>query len=83
MEQNVKIKKWQSGVTFGELLAVAVVVIGACLMFWKSTDVRLSALEIRMQTKEQSDANISNKLDKLQDGINDVKISLQNKQDRK
>lgn len=79
MEQEKK----RLGITHGELLAASVVIIGALLMFWKTTDVRLSALELRMTAKEKTDEQINMKLDKLQDGINDVKISLQNKQDKK
>jgi hypothetical protein len=70
-------------ITHGELLAASVVIISALLMFWKTTDVRLSALELRMNAKEKTDEQINLKLDKLQEGINDVKISLQNKQDKK
>jgi hypothetical protein len=71
------------GVTTGELIGALVVLISAILMFWKTTDVRISALEIRMENKEKFDDQISVKLDKLQESINDVKISLQNKEDKK
>lgn len=81
MEQ--KLSRWEKGISMGELIAVFVVVIGSFLMFWKTTDIRLSALELQMQQKSQTDNGINNKLDKLQEGINDVRITLQNKQDRK
>jgi hypothetical protein len=71
------------GITHGELLAASVVIISAILMFWKTTDVRLSALELRMNAKEKTDEQINVKLDKLQDGINEVKVTLQNKEDKK
>ena len=71
------------GITTGELVGALVVIISAVLMFWKTTDVRISALEIRMQNKEKVDDQISSKLDKLQETINEVKISLQNKEDKK
>ena len=71
------------GVTTGELVGALVVIISAVLMFWKTTDVRISALEIRMENKEKVDDQISSKLDKLQETINEVKISLQNKEDKK
>lgn len=76
-------EKKRLGITHGELLAASIVIISALLMFWKTTDVRLAALELRMNSKEKTDEQINMKLDKLQDGINDVKISLQNKQDKK
>lgn len=71
------------GVTMGELIGASIVILGAVLMFWKTTDVRISALEIRMENKEKVDDQISLKLDKLQESINEVKISLQNKEDKK
>jgi hypothetical protein len=73
----------RKSITFGELIAVAVVIIGAVLMFWKTTDVRLSALEIRMNGTEQTNKQVIDKLDKVQDGINDVRLTLKDKVDRK
>lgn len=75
--------KRRLGITHGELIGAAIVIIGALLMFWKTTDVRLSALEIRMNVNDRSGEQINAKLDRLQEGINDVKVSLQNKQDKK
>jgi hypothetical protein len=80
---NIKVKYWNSGVTFTQLVGVAVAVIGAGLMFWKTTDTRISLLEIRMQLKEQSDYNIIQKLDKLQETTNTININLENKENRK
>jgi hypothetical protein len=71
------------GITMGELMTASIVIISATLMFWKTTDVRISALEIRMSNKEKTDDQISIKLDKLQETINEVKIALQNKEDKK
>jgi uncharacterized coiled-coil protein SlyX len=64
-------------------MTASIVIISATLMFWKTTDVRISALEIRMSNKEKTDDQISIKLDKLQETINEVKIALQNKEDKK
>jgi hypothetical protein len=66
-----------------EVIGIGILIIGSILMFWKTTDIRLSALEIRMNEKEKTDQAISDKLDKLQDGINDVRLTLKDKQDRK
>jgi hypothetical protein len=71
------------GITMGELMTASIVIISATLMFWKTTDVRISALEIRMQNKEKIDDQISIKLDKLQESVNELKIALQNKEDKK
>ena len=79
-----KRENWlKSGITIGELLAASLVVAASVLMFWKTTDIRLSALEIRMNEKEKMDQKINEKLDKLQDGVNDVRLTLKDKQDRK
>lgn len=80
--ENKQVEK-RLGVTMGELMTASIVIVASILMFWKTTDVRISALEIRMSNKEKVDDQISIKLDKLQESINDVKISLQNKEDKK
>jgi uncharacterized membrane protein len=65
-----------------ELISASVLVFGSVLIFWKNTDVRLTALEIRVEKQEQNSEKIMQKLDILQQGINDVKVALQNKEDR-
>ena len=77
-------------ITLGELITASFVVIGSILGFWINTNVRLSALEISKQNTESSYSDmrasfkeLGTKLDKLNDGQNEIKISLQNKQDRK
>ena len=64
-----------------ELLVGCSCVIGSFFAFWKNTDVRLTALEIRVEKQEQISDKILQKLDNLQKGINDVKVALQNKED--
>jgi len=76
-------EKQSKAISYAEFIGLCVAFIGAALIFWKTTDVRLSALELRMTMKEKSDDVINQKLDKLQEGVNDVKITLQNKQDKK
>lgn len=75
--------KLRRSITLGEVLAIVTIIISASLLFWKNTDIRLSDLELRMSLKERTDQNINEKLDKLQDGINDVRLTLKDKQDRK
>lgn len=76
-------------VTLGEVLAMGILILGTILSFWISVNVRLSALEINKQAQadnwtdaKASFEKINNKLDKQQDGINDIKISVERKQDR-
>jgi hypothetical protein len=81
MEQRSDIKRF--GITLGELLMASLVILGAVLTFWISTTVRLNSLEIRMNTSEKKFENIDNKLDKITEGVNDLKVTLQNKADKK
>lgn len=76
-------EKSRLGITHGELLGVAIVVLAAVLMFWKTTDVRLSALELRMNGTEKTSEAIMQKLDKVQESVNEVHLQLKDKQDRK
>lgn len=76
-------EKKRLGITHGELLGAAIVVLSALLMFWKTTDVRLTALELRMNGTERTSEAIMQKLDDVQQSVNDVKLTLKDKQDRK
>ena len=80
MEQQ---EKKRLGITHGELLGAALVVLASVLMFWKTTDVRLSALELRMNGTEKTSEAIMQKLDKVQESVNEVHLQLKDKQDRK
>jgi len=78
------------GITLGELISACIVLVGAILGFWINTNVRLSALEISKQNQENnytdtkaSFKEIGSKLERLNDGQNEIKVILQNKQDRK
>lgn len=85
---------FKRGITLGELIATATLLIGTVLSFWITTNVRLTALEIHREQdyknwessfKENNNSfqNINLKLERLNDGQNDIKVILQNKQDRK
>jgi peptidoglycan hydrolase CwlO-like protein len=81
MEQRSEIKRLS--ITLGELLMASLVILGSVLTFWISTTVRLNSLESRMNTSEKKFDNIDNKLDKITEGVNDLKVTLQNKADKK
>jgi len=84
MEEQKKPERILSkNITQGELLAAILIIIGSLLMFWRTTDVRLSVLEMRMNGTEKVSDVILIKLDKVQEGINDVQLTLKDKQDRK
>lgn len=75
--------KQKSSISYAEFIGLCVAFVASALLFWKTTDVRLSALELRMTMKEKSDDMINAKLDKLQEGMNDIKVSLVSKADKK
>lgn len=65
-------------ISVGELLAASIVLGGAILSFWLNTHTRLTALEIEVQQSRGLEA----KIDQLQQSINDIKLTLKDKQDR-
>jgi hypothetical protein len=77
----------KDAITLSQLLSVTLPIsaglVISLLMFWKNTDVRLKALEIRVDANEKNEERIMSKLDDLQKSVNDIKIALQDKQDRK
>jgi len=84
MEEQKKPERILSkNITQGELLGAILIIIGSLLMSWKTTDVRLSVLEMRTNGTEKINDVILIKLDKVQEGINDVQLTLKDKQDRK
>lgn len=66
----------------GILLPTVVGLLASILFFWKNTDVRLKALEIRVEIYEKNEERVINKLDELQSSVNDIKVTLQNKEDK-
>lgn len=81
-------------VTLGELIGFSVVVVAAISSFWISTNVRLTALEIRQSNQQQvQEVNnqkfdesfkvLNTKLDELNKGQTTILVNMQNKQDRK
>ena len=84
MEDSKKPERILSkNITQGELLGAILIIIGSLLMFWRTTDVRLSVLEMRMNGTEKVNDVILIKIDKVQEGINNVQLTLKDKQDRK
>ncbi len=79
MEATIK----KEGISLIELLSAAGIIIIAVLGFWKNTDVRLSRLELITEQQNKDREVINAKLDKLQESVNTINLSLINKQDRK
>ena len=79
METTIK----KEGISLIELLSASAIVVAAVLGFWKNTDVRLSRLELITEQQNKDREVINAKLDKLQESVNTINLSLINKQDRK
>lgn len=80
---------FDASITLGQLIGFFLAIVGAMLGFWVRVNIRLTALELskRYYEKEVSELkndyqNISQKLDELNKGQNEIKILLQDKQDR-
>ena len=76
-------KNKKEGISLIELLSASAIVVVAVLGFWKNTDVRLSRLELITEQQNKDREIINAKLDKLQESVNTINLSLINKQDRK
>lgn len=81
-------------ITMGEGLTVMVGIFTGVIIAWMNVQVRLAVIETAQQTNKTSienikqdnnrnNFNVSRKLDRLSNDINQVKIMLQNKEDRK
>jgi len=68
------------GVSLGELIGFAITVIGATVIFYTTVQVRLSALEMRMESSMDFQKRVESKLDEIKEDVNRVKIEvIQNK----
>jgi hypothetical protein len=68
--------------TYAQIWAIILPVMAAMIMWWKSTDIRLTSVEIRISNQEQTNQANGSKLDRLQEGINDIRLTLRDKVDR-
>lgn len=88
MEQQPNPRK--RSVSIGEAIGFAITVGGALIAIYTQTQLRLSALELRMGEKEKSDQviveqldKLNSKLDKMQLDVFDIKLEVQKKEDKK
>jgi len=89
-----KANKFQNTITFGQLLGVGITILGAIIIFVVMVNVRLSNLENNQTGLKDSYREFNNKLDKFIDvynsktdkfttDLNDIKILLHDKVDKK
>jgi hypothetical protein len=98
MENNTEENKKPDGVTnnitLTHLMVACITILGGVLGFWKGTDVRLTTVEVKLQQQEirngaydENNKTVNLKLDHLQEtttnGLNEIKVAMQNKADRK
>lgn len=85
---------FRRSVTIAELLISLLLFIGACVGTYTVIITRISLVEKRMDMFEDSNKefreyirtqvdNISNKIDDIKQGQNDLRLKIENKQDRK
>lgn len=87
---KIKLIMLKRVITVGELIAACITVLGCVLTFWVSTNVRLSALEIHQQQEtsnsqetRESFKEVLTEIKALNQGQNEIKLQLKDKQDRK
>ncbi len=77
----------KKSISVGEVLAIAMTVLGVAIGFYTTTNIRLSALELRVTTteienrdyKQKQEAyqlRMENKLDGIKDDINNIKVNI-------
>jgi len=72
------------------LIGQAILIFGGLLTIYVRVNVKLAELDLRMKVSENrlkdvenTDHEMNEKLDKILEKINDVKIEMQNKENRK
>lgn len=70
-------------ISMGQLLLLAATIVGTAITFYTQTEIRLKELELRMTLQERKIADFNTKMDKIIEGQNDIKLILENKEDRK
>lgn len=78
------------GISVGQAVAGLLTITGVVIAFYTQTQVRLNALEFRMNEKEKSDQifidqfeKINSKLDGMQVQMFDIKMEVMKKADKK
>lgn len=69
-------------ISMGQLLLLAATIVGTAITFYTQTEIRLKELELRVSLQERKIADFNTKMDKIIDGQNEIKVILENKQDR-
>jgi len=83
----------KKSISVGEVLSLAIALLGAGIIFYTTVQVRLSALELRMQRTEESNQEyrknqevfqmrLEGKIDGINEKINGLQIEVTKKKDR-
>lgn len=64
------------------LLVQSVAFIGAFAKMFTDMKIKLKELDIRLSAVEKKDDEIGNKLEKIFSSLNDIKLTLKDKQDK-
>lgn len=68
-------------ITWGFIIN-ALIFIGGLFKMYTDMQVRFKEVEVRLSMVEKQDEEIYNKLDKIMDAINDIKLDLKDKADK-
>jgi hypothetical protein len=64
------------------ILVQSVAFIGAFAKMFTDMKIKLKELDIRLSSVEKKDDEIGNKLEKIFSSLNDIKLTLKDKQDK-
>ena len=69
-------------VTIGQLVTVGFTLLTMILVSWSNMSNRVQALEIKTQYRDSDITNLNEKLDKILNDVNCIKIDLKGKKDK-
>lgn len=68
----------ETTVTLGQLLTIGIGILGAVLLFWNNTNVRIKVLEMKVQMHD----DIVAKFEQIKDAIHNLDMKISSKADR-
>jgi cadmium resistance protein CadD (predicted permease) len=87
-------RKMDRQIKLGELIGFAIIILTSVIGAYVSVRVHISTLELQvtnikeqrvedLKNREKTDEKVNEKLDKVIEGMNEIKVQLQNKEDKK
>lgn len=87
-------RKMDRQIKLGELIGFGITILAIVIGSYVSIRVHISTLELQvvnikeqrqedLKNREKTDEKVNEKLDKVIEGMNEIKVQLQNKEDKK